>query len=168
MEALATRRHRITRVEQSNCHIGIDSQAGRGTTLELFLPRHHGAAEETAVVVKRIALPARAEHLLIVEDDDQVRDNVVRQLQSLGYVVAQASDGRLGVAALAAATQPFDLLLTDVVMPGPLNGKKLADAVTRRWPATRILLMSGYTENIFARDGRADSGIRLLAKPFRK
>ncbi|MCX7367092.1 MAG: ATP-binding protein [Alphaproteobacteria bacterium] len=155
-------------IRQSNGHIRIDSEVGRGTTFELFLPRFQGAAEETIVEARRIVLPARAERLLVVEDDDQVRDNVVRQLQSLGYVVAQASDGTLGIAAFEAAVQPFDLMLTDVVMPGPFNGKQLADEVTRRWPATRILFMSGYTENIFVRDGRVDSGIRLLAKPFRK
>ena len=155
-------------IKQSHGYIRIDSEVGRGTTFELYLPRHRGAEEATAVAATRIALPARAERLLVVEDDDQVRDNVVRQLQSLGYVVSQAADGRLGVAAFEAAAQPFDLLLTDVVMPGPLNGKQLADEVTRRWPATRIVFMSGYTENIFVRDGRVGSGIRLLAKPFRK
>ena len=155
-------------IKQSNGHIRIESEVGRGTTFELFLPRHQGAEQETAVAAKRIALPAQAERLLVVEDDDQVRDNVVRQLQSLGYVVTQASDGTRGIAAFEAAGQPFDLMLTDVVMPGPLNGKQLADEVRRRWPATRILFMSGYTENIFARDGGAASGIRMLAKPFRK
>ena len=154
-------------IKQSNGHIRIDSEVGRGTVFTLYLPRGEGAGEE-AVVADRIASPARAERLLVVEDDDQVRDNVVRQLQGLGYVVSQASDGTSGIAAFEAASQPFDLLLTDVVMPGPMNGKQLADEVARRWPSVKIVFMSGYTENAFVRDGRVDVGMRLLSKPFRK
>ena len=154
-------------IKQSNGHIRIDSQVGRGTVFTLYLPRGENSVEE-AVVARRVASPGRAERLLVVEDDDQVRDNVVRQLQGLGYVVSQASDGTSGIAAFEAAPKPFDLLLTDVVMPGPMNGKQLADEVARRWPAVKIVFMSGYTENAFVRDGRVDVGMRLLSKPFRK
>ena len=70
--------------------------------------------------------------------------------------------------AFEAALLPFDLLLTDVVMPGALNGKALADEVTRRWPRTRIAFMSGFTEGAISREGRLDKDVLLLNKPFRK
>ena len=80
----------------------------------------------------------------------------------------EAPDGTAGVAAFQVATQPYDLLLTDVVMPGPVNGKALADEVARRWPKTRIVFMSGYTENAVVHHGRLDADVLLLSKPFRK
>ncbi|MCX7361557.1 MAG: response regulator, partial [Alphaproteobacteria bacterium] len=98
----------------------------------------------------------------------QVRANVVLQLRSLGYAVAEAPDGAAGLAAVEAASPAFDLLLTDVVMPGRMNGKALADEVRRRWPATRVVFMSGYSDNALADDGQLAAGVLLLAKPFRK
>ena len=92
----------------------------------------------------------------------------MQQLESLGYAVAQAPDGAAGVAAFEAAASPFDLLLTDVVMPGPLDGKALADQVIGRWPATKVVFMSGYTDNALTRDGVLAPRVMLLNKPFRK
>lgn len=112
--------------------------------------------------------PGGSERILAVEDDSKVRAVVVGQLRSLGYVVAEASDGPAALAALEAASQPFDLLLTDVIMPGPMNGKALADEVVRRWPKTRVVFMSGYTEDAVVHHGRLDAGVVLLSKPFRK
>jgi CheY-like chemotaxis protein len=74
----------------------------------------------------------------------------------------------LGLAAFEAAQQPFDLLLTDVIVPGPMNGKALAEEVRRRWPGTRLLFMSGYSQNILSTQGRLEPGVLLLNKPFRK
>ena len=79
-----------------------------------------------------------------------------------------AHDGEAGVAAFEAVSSSYDLLLTDVVMPGPLSGKLLADEVARRWPTTRIVFMSGFTETSSVRHGRLDEGALLLSKPFRK
>ena len=92
----------------------------------------------------------------------------MQQLRSLGYDVSEASDGEAGVAAFEAVPQPFDLLLSDVIMPGLLNGKALAQVVAARWPATKVVFMSGYTENAIIHHGRLDAGVLLLAKPFRK
>jgi CheY-like chemotaxis protein len=89
-------------------------------------------------------------------------------LKSLGYEVTGAGDGTTGLAAFAAAAAPFDLLLTDVVVPGPMNGKALADEVQRRWPGTKLVFMSGYSENILSTQGRLEPGVLLLNKPFRK
>lgn len=79
-----------------------------------------------------------------------------------------AADGVSGLAAFEAAKRPFDLLLTDVMVPGPMNGRHLADEVARRWPRTRLVFMSGYSENILTTQGRLEASVLLLNKPFHK
>jgi PAS domain S-box-containing protein len=154
-------------IKQSNGHITIHSEVGRGTTFRLYLPRGDGVREEAAVR-QATPLPRGIERILVVEDEPLVRAGVVRQLQSLGYSVSQASDGAEGIACFEATPQPYDLSLTDVVMPGPLNGKTLADEVARRWPKTKVVFMSGYAENAVMHDGKTENGVLLLRKPFRK
>ncbi|MPZ35408.1 MAG: PAS domain S-box protein [Rhodospirillales bacterium] len=154
-------------VKQSKGHIKIYSEVGRGTSIKLYLPRSVGQEEQPAT---RQGPPMSRgnERIFIVEDDAQVRGAVVRQLQSLGYVTSEAPDGEAGLAAFEAASQPYDLLLTDVIMPGPINGRALADEVKRRWPTTKVVFMSGYTEDAIIHHGRLDAGVLLLNKPFRK
>jgi CheY-like chemotaxis protein len=154
-------------IRQSNGHITVSSEIDRGTTFRLLLPRLAGPLGETAA---RPATPAAGgtERILVVEDNFQVRASVVRQVQSLGYAVTEADDGAAGLAACEAAPRPYDLLLTDVVMPGAMNGKALADAVAARWPTTSIVFMSGYTDNVLGNAGGNDGNVRLLNKPFRK
>jgi PAS domain S-box-containing protein len=154
-------------VRQSKGHIRIDSEVGRGTTVGIYLPRNDAAAHE-AQAPRNVSLPRGGERILVVEDDPEVRAGVLLQLRSLGYVTADAASGAAGVAAFEAASRPFDLLLTDVVMPGALNGKALAEEVVRRWPGTKIVFMSGYTESALARDNQLGAGTFLLNKPFRK
>ncbi|CAN5918471.1 hypothetical protein BH11PSE3_BH11PSE3_24140 [soil metagenome] len=154
-------------VKQSNGQIDVQSELDRGTSFKLYLPRFDGAFEESAVRKSQPAIGG-TERMLVVEDDPRVRANVVEQLQSLGYAVSEAADGPAGLAALEAEPSPYDLLLTDVVMPGPFNGKGLADRVAVRWPTTKIVFMSGYTDDALSRHGQLDAGIRLLSKPFRK
>ena len=146
-------------IKQSGGAIGIVSEVGRGTTVNLYLPRSDETVE-SAVAPSAGTLPKGSERILVVEDEPQVRGDVARQLRSLGYEVAEAADGVAGLAAFEAAEAPYDLLLTDVVMPGPLNGKALAEQVLRRWPKTAVAFMSGYSE------GAVESS--LLTKPFRK
>jgi PAS domain S-box-containing protein len=153
-------------IKQSNGHLTIHSEVGRGTSIKLYLPRSDHMQEEAAVR-ESPPMPGGAERILVVEDDPQVCASVVRQLQSLGYAVDQAPDGAAGIAAFQAASRPYDLLLTDVVMPGPLNGKALASEVTRQWPDTKIVFMSGYSDDVISHHGRLDAGVLLLAKPFR-
>ncbi len=154
-------------IKQSNGHITIHSEPGRGTTFRLYLPRSHGLREDVAM--QPTAPMARgSERILVVEDEPQVRASVVQQLRSLGYDVAEAANGAAGLAAFAAAPLPFDLLLTDLVMPGPLGGKALADEVTRRWPKSSIVFMSGYTRNTALHDAEPGAEVLLLSKPFRK
>lgn len=154
-------------IKQSNGHIKIYSELTRGTSIKMYLPRADGtvAAEAT---VDAPSLAFGNERLLVVEDNDDVRARIVEILSSLGYSVDEASDGAAGLAKFEAAPNPYDLLLTDVVMPGPVGGKALADMVLSRWPGTPVVFMSGYTEDAITHQGRLNAGVRLLAKPFRR
>ena len=154
-------------IQQSRGHVKIHSELGRGTTINLYLARSSGEAEAAAAREKR-PMPRGSERVLVVEDNAQVRAAVVDQLQGLGYSVAEAPDGTAGRAAFETMTRPYDLLLTDVAMPGPINGKILADEVAQRWPLTRIVFMSGYAEDAVGHDGLLDEGVLLLNKPFTK
>jgi PAS domain S-box-containing protein len=154
-------------IKQSNGHIRIYSETGQGTTVRLYLPR---AEEEgrAAPATKVDPIKRGRERILVVEDDSQVRASVVEQLKNLGYRVVEAQDGEAGLAMLKATGGSFDLLLTDVVMPGKMGGKALADEAARRWPRMAIVFMSGYTEDAIIHQGRLDPGVHLLTKPFRK
>jgi signal transduction histidine kinase/anti-sigma regulatory factor (Ser/Thr protein kinase)/ActR/RegA family two-component response regulator len=154
-------------VKQSGGHIGIYSEVGIGTVIKMYLPRIPGSHANDASEAAR-KMPRGSERILLVEDDAQVRDAVALQLTSLGYRIVHAADGAAGLAAFEGDARPYDLLLTDIIMPGKFSGKALADAVTRRWPGTRILFMSGYSETAIIHDGRLDPGVQLLTKPFRK
>jgi PAS domain S-box-containing protein len=153
-------------ITQSRGHIDIQSELGHGTTVVIYLPRATVRPAADAVAAMG-ALPRGHEEILVVEDEPRVRAAMVEQLQSLGYSVSHAADGSAGIAAFETAKRPYDLLLTDVVMPG-LNGKKLADVVTSRWPRTSVLFVSGFSQDNIVHDGRLDPGAKLLTKPFRK
>ena len=153
-------------IKQSLGHITVHSEVGRGTTFRLYLPRSDGVPEEAPL--KAAPAPRGSERVLVVEDEPQVRASVVSQLRSLGYSVSEAPDGEAGIASFEAAAQAYDVLLTDVVMPGRLDGRALADEVARRWPRTKIVFVSGYAENSVLHDGKAATGVVLLSKPFRK
>jgi PAS domain S-box-containing protein len=150
-------------IRQSKGHIEVTSTVGQGTTVKIYLPRSSAAAAGTPGHLPSAAVVGGRERVLVVEDDEQVRGSVARQLRDLGYAVEEAADGITGLAAFEAARPAYDLLLSDVIMPGSLNGKELADEVARRWPRTRIVFMSGYTDNAFG-----EQRVLLLSKPFRK
>jgi PAS domain S-box-containing protein len=154
-------------IKQSKGHIKVTSELGGGTRFTLYLPRDESVVEEPAALQTPHPVGG-GERILVVEDEAQVRASVVQQLQSLGYTVDQAPDGAAGLASFEAAAVPYELLLTDVMMPGPLNGKALAEAVLERWPATKVVFMSGYSKDAIIHDGRLDAGTLLLSKPFRK
>ena len=107
------------------------------------------------------------ETILVVEDDKLVRDYVLTQLNSLGYVTLDAANAAEALA-IVDAGHPFDLLFTDVIMPGTMNGRQLADEIEKRRPGLKVLFTSGYTENAIIHHGRLDSGVLLLPKPYRK
>jgi CheY-like chemotaxis protein len=152
-------------IRQSNGHIAISSDVGCGTTVRMYFPRSEPALAVTAPTRKG-PLPGGTERILVVEDEESVRTVIGEQLQSLGYDVTQASNAEEALEQLR--VRRFDLLLTDVVMPGRLNGKALSDEVGRLWPDTCIVFMSGYPENALMHDGPLDGGVMLMAKPHLK
>ncbi len=152
-------------VKQSAGHIMIYSEQGHGTTIKMYLPPAAGtlpAAEPTPAPV----VEGGHETILVVEDDKLVRDYVLTQLHSLGYVTLDAANATEALA-ITNAGHPFDLLFTDVIMPG-LNGRQLANEILAIKPGLKVLFTSGYTENAIIHHGRLDEGVLLLAKPYRK
>ncbi len=155
-------------VKQSNGHIKIYSEAGLGTTVRIYLPQATGLAQPiTDELASTSILEGGDETILVVEDDDLVRTFVVGQIQSLGYVALSAVNADAALVVINSA-QTIDLLLTDMIMPGSMNGRQLSDAARRRRPSLRVLFTSGYTENTVIHYGRLDAGVLLLAKPYRK
>ncbi|WP_022719955.1 ATP-binding protein, partial [Rhodopseudomonas sp. B29] len=148
-------------VKQSNGHVSIYSEPGQGTTIRLYLPLAESAAEPAPAV-----MPSKggSETILLVEDDELVRTFAAAQLRGLGYHPIAVADGREALE-LARRGTPFDLLFTDVIMPGGFNGPQLAAAIARIRPV-RVLYTSGYTENAIVHHGRLDVGVLLLAKPY--
>jgi PAS domain S-box-containing protein len=153
-------------IKQSAGHIKIYSEEGHGTTIKMYLP-----PGKTPTAVADGVMPASIEGghetILVVEDDRLVRDYVLAQLHSLGYVTLQAADAAEALT-IVASGKPFDLLFTDVIMPGKMNGRQLANEVLKSRPDLRVVYTSGYTENAIIHHGRLDSGVLLLAKPYRK
>jgi CheY-like chemotaxis protein len=154
-------------IKQSAGHIKIYSEEGHGTTVKMYLPPGSGPTGSLAYAAALPALEGGDETILVVEDDKLVRDYVLTQLHSLGYVTLDAANAAEALALMDAGRQ-FDLLFTDVIMPGAMNGRQLADEVERRRPGLKVLYTSGYTENAIIHHGRLDSGVLLLAKPYRK
>jgi PAS domain S-box-containing protein len=152
-------------VKQSGGHIRIYSEEGHGTTIRLYLPPARGAVE--AIKADGEAVSGGSEIILVVEDDPMVRTFVINQLTGLGYKTIAASDGSAAMA-IVERGEPFDLLFTDVVMPGGLSGRNLADAIAKLRPGMKVLYTSGYTDNAVVHHGRLDEGVLLLTKPYRK
>jgi CheY-like chemotaxis protein len=152
-------------VKQSGGHIKIYSEEAHGTTIKLYLPPGKNVTEIAAAP----APPAEggAETIFVVEDDNLVRNFVTAQLQSLGYKTVAAPDGKSALD-LIVAGQKFDLLFTDVVIPGGMSGRELADEVAKLWPGVKVLYTSGYTDNAIVHHGKLDDGVLLLTKPYRR
>jgi len=153
-------------VKQSNGHIKIDSEEGRGTTVRMYLPQAVGAAEPA-----EFARPSRVEGgretILVVEDDHLVRTFVVGQIQSLGYATLAAVNAAEALVVIDSPTE-IDLLFTDMIMPGSMNGRQLADKALQRRSSLKILFTSGYSNEAIIHHGHLDAGVLLLAKPYRK
>jgi PAS domain S-box-containing protein len=152
-------------VKQSAGHIMIYSEEGHGTTIRMYLPPAAGTALATEPA-SAASLVGGDETILVVEDDSLVRNYVLTQLHSLGYVTLDAANATEALA-IVNANRPFDLLFTDVIMPG-LNGRQLANEILKVRPGMKVLFTSGYTEDAIIHHGRLDEGVLLLAKPYRK
>ena len=151
-------------VKQSNGHIKIYSEKDLGTTFKLYLPR---ATEPEDVVIQVIDTPLTGgtELILVVEDDESVRESTVAILADLGYRVLKAKDAQSALNVIESGL-PIDLLFTDVVMPGTLRSPELARKARERLPKIAVLFTSGFTENAIVHGGRLDPGVELLPKPY--
>ena len=154
-------------VKQLRGHVRIYSESGQGTTLRMYLP----AADEHAPRSGKSnpdPIDLRGEEtILLVEDNDLVREYAREQLTVLGYEVIEAGNGQEALAVVR-EREDIDLLFTDVVMPGGMNGKQLADEVETIRPGMKVLFTSGYTQNAIIHHGRLDAGVELLAKPYHR
>ena len=151
---------------QSAGHVQIESELGKGTVVKIYLPRQSSApADFKQTDRKPFAQAVGRESVLVVEDDDAVRAYTADILRELGYRVAEASSGKAALAILEKAKQ-LDLLLTDVVMPGDMNGRELANQAIKLRHGLRVLFMTGYSRDAIIRHGRLDAGVRLIGKPF--
>ena len=154
-------------IKQSDGHIKIYSEVGHGTAVKLYLPRSSKDAANGPAVVPPVAIPRGSETILVVEDDEAVRASVIAQLQSLGYATISASDGPEALALVDGGAR-FDLLFTDIILPGGMNGRQLSERMAARVRPLKVLYTSGYTEDAIVHHGRLDPGVALLNKPYRK
>ena len=153
-------------VRQSGGQVLIDSEPGRGTTVRMYLPRVLPPTPAEAVP-GRAGLVGGSESILLVEDNDLVRAHTEAMLRGLGYAVAAASDGPSALRLLS-DRQPPDLLLTDVILPGGMTGRDVAEAMQEQLPRLRVLFISGYSGDVLMENGRLPAGVDLLCKPFRR
>jgi signal transduction histidine kinase len=158
-------------VKQSGGHIRIYSEQGHGTTVKIYLPRATGDQKVAAIPAGK---PARAtptagarkdETVLVVEDNDGVREYAVEVLEQLGYRVLAASDAKEALRLLSDGKH-VDLLFTDIVLPGAITGRVLADQAKDMRPDLRVLYTTGYTRNAIVHQGRLDPDVHLLNKPY--
>ena len=153
-------------VRQSGGQVRIYSEPGRGTTMCLYLPRHLGEAPpEPAPSDGPSADRANGECVLLVEDEESIRILLAEQLDELGYRVLTAADGPAGVRVLQ-SSERIDLLITDVGLPGGMNGRQVADAGRATRPSLKVLFITGYAENAVVGNGLLDHGMAVVTKPF--
>ena len=154
-------------LKQSGGHITVYSELDKGSTFRLYLPRATEAAGETPDAAPQAPARGAGETVLAVEDHPTLRRLVVRQLQDLGYRVLEANDATAALAVLE--HERVDLLFTDIVMPGDMDGLELARQAINRWPAIKVLMTSGFPEaKVNGNFGSLAASVHLLSKPYRK
>jgi signal transduction histidine kinase/DNA-binding response OmpR family regulator/CHASE3 domain sensor protein len=153
-------------VKQSGGHVKLYSEVGHGTTVKLYVPRT-GKPQESVLTQTAAPSGGGKETILVVEDDEGVRAAVCDMLGDLGYGVLRAENAETALAVLKGGAK-IDLLFTDVVMPGTMNTRELAVRARELNPEIKILFTSGYTQNAIVHNGRLDTDVFLLSKPYRK
>jgi len=153
-------------MKQSEGHINVYSEPGVGTTFRLYLPRAPQNGEEADPVERGLLSRGHGEVVLAVEDNAALRRVVLRQLHELGYRVLEAENAAAALALLESTK--VDLLFTDVIMAGEFDGYALAHRVHERWPATRILLTSGFPQTKLDNGNGWHDTFTLLSKPYRR
>jgi PAS domain S-box-containing protein len=150
---------------QSNGHVTIESKIGQGTTVSLYLPRHHGDIAASRASAARMAEHAATdETVLVIEDEPVVRGVILEMLAEQGYRTLEAVDGPSGLKILRSGER-IDLLVTDVGLPG-MNGRQVADQARESRPNLKILFITGYAESVAMADGFLQPGMEMITKPF--
>ena len=152
-------------VKQSGGFIFAHSEMGHGTTFRIYLPRVEDAAEHNGPVKKVAQAAGGSETVLLVEDEESVRQLVRDTLASKGYHVIEAANGEAGLKISHEHRGNIEVLITDVVMPG-MGGRELAKRVAAERPAIKVLFLSGYTEDAIIHEGVLEPGTAFLQKPF--
>jgi CheY-like chemotaxis protein len=153
--------------KQSGGQIRIYSEVGAGTTVKLYLPRHNGVVTEEAQVRNDTMKTenSRGETVLVVDDEAVVRMLVSETLTDLGYHTLEAADASAGLKILNSDVR-IDLLITDVGLPGGMNGRHMVDAARRKRPHLKVLFITGYAENAAVGNGHLEPGMHVMSKPF--
>ena len=151
-------------VKQSGGYVMVHSEEGRGTSFQIYLPRVEGTTEKHVVPAAATAVGG-TETILLVEDEESVRQLVRDTLEAKGYRVIEGGDGEAGLAAATKHEGKIDLVITDVVMPG-LGGRELVERLLKTRPGTKVLYLSGYTEDAILSEGTIENGTAFLQKPF--
>ncbi len=154
-------------VRQSGGQVRIYSEPGQGTMICLYLSRHRAEADEAESLPDLAEMPRaeQGETVLVVDDDSAVRTLVTEVLEDLGYAAIEAADGPSGLKVLH-SNRRIDLLVSDVGLPGDMNGRQLADAARVSRPALKVLFITGYAENAVVGNGHLEPGMHVLTKPF--
>jgi PAS domain S-box-containing protein len=153
--------------QQSGGQVRIYSEVGEGTTVCIYLPRHHGDGDldEPPVEIRPPSRSEQGETVLVVDDEPTVRMLVTDVLQELGYSAIEAADSVAGLKILQSDVR-IDLLISDVGLPGGMNGRQMADAARQSRPELKVLFITGYAENAAVGNGHLDRGMTVITKPF--
>ena len=154
-------------VKQSKGHITIYSEVDHGTSVKLYMPRSQDGTVETIAKDGAVEIGRGSERILVVEDDSNVRKVPAAILRDWGYKVVEAGNGAEAIDHLRAG-QPFELLFTDVVLSGEMNGIEIAEAATRLQPEIKVLYATGYAKDTVVHHGKLDPGETLVNKPYRR
>jgi len=152
-------------VKQSKGHITIYSEIDHGTTVKLYMPRSGEEVSKISTKKDTQEFASGSERILVVEDDENVRVVPVSILQDQGYAVVEAADGKEAIKHLKDGP-PFDLLFTDIVLPGGMNGVEIAEQAKQLQPNIKVLYTTGYTGNAIIHQGKLDPGVNLINKPY--
>jgi PAS domain S-box-containing protein len=152
---------------QSGGQVRVYSEVGQGTTMCLYLPRHHGPKGEPEAPAEAVEAPraAAGETVLVVDDEPVVRMLIADALKDRGYHVIEAEEGAAGLKVLRSNAK-VHLLITDLVLPGGVNGRQLADEARVVRPGLRVLFITGYAENALIGNGQLEPGMQVITKPF--
>jgi CheY-like chemotaxis protein len=150
---------------QSGGQVRIYSEIGKGTTISLYLPRFQGVADAGETVVAEAVAPGDGETVLVIDDEPTIRMLVVSVLEENGYAAIEAGDGASGLRILQSDAR-IDLLVTDVGLPGGMNGRQVADAARVDRPGLKVLFITGFAENAVVGNGHLSPGMEVITKPF--